>query len=272
MAIKSKLATSSLQAAKGNYSVGRSGKKICKITIHHAVMTKASASQIAKVFANPKRRASANYCVGYKLGDICCSLYEENRAWTSSNRDNDQQAITMEVANSSVKYPYPVSNDTLENIINLCVDICKRYNFKLTWTGDKKGSLTVHRMFAATACPGDYLMSKMPYIAEEVNRRLKDDSKNTNWTSGKYKVLVSKYLRKDHNLTNNYVKVKECTSAMKNALTSKKSNDKAKIQVGRIITILDVYIEKNGRVWGKNYSGWVVLCNVDGTPQFEKRS
>ncbi len=178
MAIKSSLATSDIQAAKGNYSVGRGGKKVGKITIHHAVIEKASAKTIANVFTKSSRKASANYCVGYKRGDICCSLYEENRAWTSSNAENDKVAITMEVANSSVKYPYPVSDDTLANIIDLCVDICKRYNFRLKWTGDKKGTLTVHRMFAKTACPGDYLMEKMPYIEKEVNKRL-DEGKET---------------------------------------------------------------------------------------------
>lgn len=174
MATKSSLATSDVQAAKGNYTVGRNGKKICKITIHHAVMAKASGKQIANVFVKPSRKASTNYCVGYTRGDICCSLYEENRAWTSSNATNDYQAITMEVANSSTAYPYPVSDDTLANIIDLCTDICKRYNFKLTWTGDKNGSLTVHRMFANTACPGEYLMGKMQYIADEVNKRLEE--------------------------------------------------------------------------------------------------
>lgn len=172
MAIKSSLATSDRQAAKGNYTVGRSGQQIRKITIHHAVMAKCSALAIANVFTNPGRNASANYCIGYTRGDICCSLYEENRAWTSSSGDNDRQAITLEVANSSTTYPYPVSDDTLANIIDLCVDICKRYNFRLNWTGDASGSLTVHRMFAATACPGEYLMGKMSYIAEEVNKRL----------------------------------------------------------------------------------------------------
>lgn len=93
MATKSSLATSDVQAAKGNYTVGRNGKKIKKITIHHAVMKKASAKQIARVFTRSKRKASANYCIGYKKGDICCSLYEENRAWTSSSRNNDLQAM-----------------------------------------------------------------------------------------------------------------------------------------------------------------------------------
>jgi hypothetical protein len=32
--------------------------------------------------------------------------------------------------------------------------------------------MTVHRWFAAKACPGDYLYSKHPYIANEVNKLL----------------------------------------------------------------------------------------------------
>ena len=43
---------------------------------------------------------------------------------------------------------------------------------KLNFTGDKNGNLTMHKWFAATACPGPYLESKFPYIAAEVNKRL----------------------------------------------------------------------------------------------------
>ena len=52
------------------------------------------------------------------------------------------------------------------------MDVCKRYGFRLNYTGDSTGSLTEHRMFAATSCPGPYLHSKMPQLAQEVNARL----------------------------------------------------------------------------------------------------
>jgi hypothetical protein len=39
-------------------------------------------------------------------------------------------------------------------LVNLCVDICKRYGFRLNYTGNANGSLTEHRMFASTSCPG----------------------------------------------------------------------------------------------------------------------
>ena len=270
MAIKSSLATSDIQAAVGNYTKGRSGKKVGKITIHHSVIAKATGKDIARVFTNPKRKASANYCVGYKRGDICCSLYEENRAWTSSSAANDNVAITMEVANSSVKYPYPVSDDTLANIIDLCVDICKRYNFRLNWTGDKNGTLTVHRFFANTACPGDYLYSKMPYIASEVNRRLDEVipiEPTEYWTNGNYKIVISKTLRTSTSLiTNNRCKVKNIDKYTQTLLTSKKPNDIAMFKVGVTIPIHQI-IKKDGRIWGRYYNTFIVLCNKDGSKQ-----
>lgn len=94
--------------------------------------------------------------------------------------------------------------------------------------------------------------------------------KPAEWKTGYYTLLYEKYLRKNHNLTNNIVKVKDCTKAMQKALTSKKPNDKAKIKAGTTITILEIYTDNTGRVWGKNYSGWVVLCNKDGSPQAKK--
>lgn len=276
MAVKSSLATSDIQAAVGNYNVGRNGKKVCKITIHHAVMAKASAKQIANVFTRPSRNASANYCVGYTRGDICCSLYEENRAWTSSSGENDYQAITMEVANSSTAYPYPVSDDTLANIIDLCVDICKRYGFRLTWTGNKNGSLTVHRMFAATACPGDYLYNKMPYIAEEVNKRL-DEPKPTptptpteDWTAGNYKLLVAKTIRRTTQLVaSNQLKVGQVDKGTQSVCTSSNPNAIAMIKAGTDVYINKI-VKKDGRVWGGYGNCFIVLCNADGTPQAKK--
>ena len=98
---------------------------------------------------------------------------EKDRAWTSSNADNDHQAITIEVANNGGAPNWPVSDVALNKTIELCVDICKRNGIeRLNYTGDAKGNLTRHNMFAATACPGPYLQSKFPHIANEVNKKL----------------------------------------------------------------------------------------------------
>jgi hypothetical protein len=81
--------------------------------------------------------------------------------------------VTIEVANITGAPDWKVSDIALNKTIDLCVDICKRNNIKrLNFTGDKTGNLTMHKWFAATACPGPYLESKFPYIANEVNKRL----------------------------------------------------------------------------------------------------
>jgi hypothetical protein len=82
-------------------------------------------------------------------------------------------AVTIEVANDVTGGNWHVSDKALASLIDLCTDICKRNGIvKLNFTGDKNGNLTMHKYFAATACPGAYLESKFPYIAEEVNKRL----------------------------------------------------------------------------------------------------
>ena len=144
--------------------------KIRKITIHHAAGN-SSLNGFGATF-NGTREVSANYGIDSQ-GRVGMYVEECNRAWTSSSADNDHQAITIEIANDGGAPNWHISDAALEAAINLCVDICKRNGIaKLNFTGDKNGNLTMHKYFAATGCPGPYLESKFPYIAEEVNKRL----------------------------------------------------------------------------------------------------
>lgn len=145
--------------------------KITKITIHH-VGGIATVEGLGAVFASPARQASANYGIGSD-GRIGMYVEEKNRSWCSSSRDNDNQAITIEVSNDEVGGDWHVSDKVLAKLIDLCVDICQRNGIKkLNFTGNTNGNLTAHRMLASTLCPGPYLYSKFPYIAQEVNKRL----------------------------------------------------------------------------------------------------
>ena len=145
--------------------------KIDTITIHH-MATVSSAEACAASFLPTSRKASANYCIGNE-GDVALSVDESRRAWTSSNAANDNRAITIEVSNSERGGDWPVSDAALNKLLDLCEDICRRNGIeRLSYTGDLSGNMTLHKWFASTACPGPYLESKMPWIAEEVNRRL----------------------------------------------------------------------------------------------------
>ena len=144
---------------------------IRKITIHH-MAGNLSVEQCGNIFADRNRQASSNYGIGSD-GRVGLYVDEANRSWCSSNGDNDHQAVTIEVANDVIGGNWHVSDVALAKLIDLCVDICERNHIdRLVFTGNASGNLTLHKYFAATACPGPYLESKMPYIAEEVNRRL----------------------------------------------------------------------------------------------------
>lgn len=148
--------------------------KIDTITIHH-MAGNLSVEDCGRIFAKPGRQASSNYGVGSD-GRVALYVDEANRAWTSSNAANDHRAVTIEVANDGGAPDWHVSAAALEATVALCVDICKRNGIdRLNYTGTKAGNLTMHKWFAATLCPGPYLSSKFPYIAEEVNRRLSAD-------------------------------------------------------------------------------------------------
>lgn len=87
------------------------------------------------------------------------------------------------------------------------------------------------------------------------------------WDCGVYKLIESKAIRNEHNLGNNIVKVKECMKNIKPLLTSKRPEDKAFFKIGVERTINEIFIDDEGRVWGKLTNTWIVLCNKDGTPQ-----
>lgn len=152
--------------------------KIDTITIH-CMAGDLSVETCGNVFAPTSRKASSNYGIGSD-GRIALYVDEKDRSWCSSNADNDNRAITIEVANDGGAPDWHISDKALASLIELITDICKRNNIKeLKWEADKsligqvnKQNMTVHRWFAAKACPGDYLYNKHSYIAEEVNKKL----------------------------------------------------------------------------------------------------
>ena len=159
-------------------------KPIDRITIHHAAAVNVSAHDIAAQFTG-QRRASANWCIGTN-GELCVSVPENRVALTSSSYDNDSRAVTIECANAAGWPNWEISAQTYKALIALCVKICMRYGkTKLLWMDKTALSyqpaanemvLTVHQWFDKTACPGPYLMSKMPAIAETVTNELKGGS------------------------------------------------------------------------------------------------
>lgn len=161
------------------YNGGQRTHKIDTITIH-CYVGQVTALQGVNYFNTITRQASCNYVVG-KDGDIGLSTDEAKRSFCSSNRENDDRAVTIETASDTTP-PYAITEKALNSLILLCADICKRNNIKeLKWSDNKDDrvnhrdgvNMTCHRDYAAKSCPGDYIYSKEGYIAEEVNKILK---------------------------------------------------------------------------------------------------
>ena len=71
-------------------------------------------------FATTSRQVSSNYIIGSD-GRVGGCVREEWRAWTSSSRDNDNRAITIECA-SDTKSPYAFKTAVYEKLIKLYPD------------------------------------------------------------------------------------------------------------------------------------------------------
>jgi len=151
--------------------------KIDTITIH-CVVGQCSVETLGNIFAPTSRKASSNYGIGPD-GRIGMYVEEKDRSWCSSNRANDNRAITIECASDTI-YPYAINDAVYKALVELCTDICKRNNIKeLKWKADKsligqpdKQNITVHRWFSSTACPGDYIYKRLGQIASDVNKKL----------------------------------------------------------------------------------------------------
>ena len=139
-----------------------------------------SVETCGNVFAPSSRQASSNYGIGSD-GRIAMYVEEKDRSWCTSSASNDNRAVTIEVANDGgAETGWHVSDKAYKALLDLVTDICRRNGIKrLLWKGDKaligqvdKQNMTVHRWFAAKACPGDYLYNLHGQIAAEVNKRL----------------------------------------------------------------------------------------------------
>ena len=143
------------------------------ITIH-CVAGNMTIEGLGNWFAQPNTNASSQYGIGSD-GRIGQYVDEKDRSWCSSSGANDNRAVTIEVANTEAKHPWPISDKAYASLLDLVTDICQRNNIKqLVWRNDKNnpGNITVHNWFAAKACPGEYIQSRLGNIAAEVNRRL----------------------------------------------------------------------------------------------------
>lgn len=181
---KSSLTQIMVPADEGNYTKGRSGRSIEAITIHH-MAGRLTAKQCGRIFQAKGRYGSSHYGVGYD-GSIANYVDEEDTAWTNSNWDSNCKSVTIETSDNDNSWY--VNDITLNALIKLVADIAKRRNLGKLVPGK---NLTWHSMFTNTTCPGDYLRSKMQYIADEANKI--NNESTSNKVNAFYRVKTQKH-------------------------------------------------------------------------------
>lgn len=177
--------------------------KIIRSTPHHAATVTADPMAIAKSHRNnPGRESSANYYIGGGL--ICGGVPETRRAWTSGTGNkqgtNDHTAITIEVANSTGAPDWKISDADYAALVRLMAEICLYYDITPHFDGTPKGTITIHKMFQETACPGPYLESlirsgklESDVIAAMGGQQMKPQPKET-----LYRVQVGAFKQKEN--------------------------------------------------------------------------
>ena len=177
--------------------------EIDTITIH-CVVGQVTVERLGEIFAEKSKKASSNYGIG-KDGKIGMYVEEKDRSFCSSNEENDQRAVTIEVA-SDTKAPYAVTDAAYSALIKLVADICRRNNIKeLKWKGDKsligqvdKQNMTVHRWFAKKSCPGEFLYERHDDIAAKVNALLNPSTNTSTDEKVLYRIQVGAFSKKDN--------------------------------------------------------------------------
>ena len=250
-----------------NHTSGRGGERVCKVTPHHmaAVWTGERCAQSFDVYG---RYASSNYCIGH-AGEIVGCVDENDRSWCSASGWNDRKAITIEVSNSSTGGDWPISDASWKSLVNLCADICRRYGFRLDYTGTRYGSLTEHEMFAATNCPGPYLHRLMPELERQVNALLDSGKAPSKPSSGTSASGGKEYSGTGFGGT--YV----CNCSALNVRTSPTTSASvvAQYRSGQTVVLDDWYAIADGYVWGR-YTGassgkkrYVAVGKATGRPE-----
>ncbi len=192
---KSNLATVSVLAYSGNYTKGRN-TKISEITIHHMAGV-LSAVQCGAIWQKVGRKGSSHYGIGND-GIIGSYVDENDTAWCNSNWKSNCRAVSIETSNNAKGGDWTVSDKALDSLIKLVADIAKRNGLGTLVPGK---NLTWHSIYTATICPGNYLRSKMQYIADEANKI--NNGSTTVETPKKNSFLPSRgYFKRGDNSTN----------------------------------------------------------------------
>lgn len=231
---QSSLVTRDWWADPSNYTAGRSDT-VHGIVVHHAAST--SFDSIGQVFSQPGRQGSAHY--GICEGRVDQYVREEFTAWHCGDWAGNCCTIGIEVTNDRGAPYWTVSEGSFNTLVKLCADIAKRYGLgKLKFEPDGiYPTLSAHRDWSPTYCPGDYLYSRMDELAEKANK--------INYPDKKAELEWSKLDKPTSYITVRNTHLYDFNKTSVNDLTAVKAYDKD--------TLIDIYGKCTNKTIGKTF-------------------
>jgi hypothetical protein len=150
----------------------RNGRSINGVVIHHVAGT----NGLAYVANANDRNSHPTYHIS-KSGAVTGIVHPDRRPYSTGGTP-DPNAVTFEIDNSSTGGDWPVSDSSLDALIDVIVyhasqsprsgrgfalndPVVAQVEFFIAW----------HSQYKATACPGGYIKSKLDYIVSECNKR-----------------------------------------------------------------------------------------------------
>lgn len=130
-----------------NFTVGRAGKNINKIVVHHNAGT-LTIKGCYDVWQ--EREASAHYQVE-REGRIGQLVHDKDTAWHAGDWEVNTTSIGIEHANQTLGPTWTVSKETIDAGAHLVAALCHFYKLGVPEWGK---NVFQHKDFSSTSCPG----------------------------------------------------------------------------------------------------------------------
>lgn len=148
----------------------REGRLVQGAIIHHG-----AGPDVLDYVANKNNRNShPTYHIDRQ--GITSGIVHPSRQPFSTAHDVDNIAITFEIDNASVGGEWPITDESMEALIQVLLDHERqsdRTGFALNLRGVNQREFFIgwHSQYAATACPGPYITKRLDWLVNELNRR-----------------------------------------------------------------------------------------------------
>lgn len=158
-----------IPALEGTFMANRAkyGLPVSELCVHHKASTctnRECRDYWASKYKSGHGATSSNY--GIKDDEIAVFVSDGDIAYCNSNWDSNCRSLSVEVSNSAGAPNWPVSDKSFESLVQWAAAKSKQYSLHPLVPGK---NLTWHQMYAATACPGPYLLGKMQELADRAN-------------------------------------------------------------------------------------------------------